>query len=284
MSLMNLGDISKPASALIEKISAAVGGLLAPWQIKRVARAEAAAELIKAEAGIEIDGLRNRAIQRLIVEEASRQENIEQIAAQAIPMLDEKADPTSMDDDWISNFFEKARRVSSDDMQTIWSRILAGEANAPGSFSRRTVNYLDDLDRRDAHLFQALCGFGWHIGTFRPLVFDEEAEIYNTRGITFASLKHLAGIGLLDFNSISAFSQRGVPELLVVSYQGRELALVFEGGAKKRSLNIGKVLLTQVGQELSSVCSPEVVDGFFEYVQKRWEPHIVGSGDPGPGE
>jgi len=40
-SLINLGDLSKPATVLIEKISAAVGALYEPRHIKRVAQAEA---------------------------------------------------------------------------------------------------------------------------------------------------------------------------------------------------------------------------------------------------
>lgn len=30
-------------------------------------------------------------------------------------------------------------------MQTLWARILAGEANAPGKFSKRTVNLVGSL-------------------------------------------------------------------------------------------------------------------------------------------
>jgi hypothetical protein len=47
-SIINLGDISKPAVVLIEKISDAVGGYFKPHQIRQLARAEADAEKIKA--------------------------------------------------------------------------------------------------------------------------------------------------------------------------------------------------------------------------------------------
>lgn len=50
--IMNIGELSKPATILIEKVSDAVGGLLKPWQIRRVAKAEADAEKIKALAEI----------------------------------------------------------------------------------------------------------------------------------------------------------------------------------------------------------------------------------------
>jgi hypothetical protein len=40
-SIINLGELAKPATVLVEKIADAVGGLARPWQIKRVAEAEA---------------------------------------------------------------------------------------------------------------------------------------------------------------------------------------------------------------------------------------------------
>ncbi|HLL76618.1 MAG TPA: hypothetical protein VK421_15295 [Pyrinomonadaceae bacterium] len=45
-SIVNLGDLTKPATVLIEKISDAVGGVFRPYQIKRLAHAEAEAEKI----------------------------------------------------------------------------------------------------------------------------------------------------------------------------------------------------------------------------------------------
>ena len=62
--MINLGDISKPADTLIKKVSNAVGGIFAPYQIKRVAKAEAEAALTRAEAEIHITDLHRRAIHR----------------------------------------------------------------------------------------------------------------------------------------------------------------------------------------------------------------------------
>ncbi len=63
-SLVNLGELSKPATVLIEKTSKAVGTLYEPVQIKRVAKAEAEATIIKAEYEIEITDLHRRAASR----------------------------------------------------------------------------------------------------------------------------------------------------------------------------------------------------------------------------
>ena len=183
ISLVNIGTLSKPADTLIRKISDAVGGIFAPYQITRVAKAEAKADLIKAESEIQITELHRRAIHRFVEEEAKRQGNIENITSKALPQLDDISDPSQVEDDWITNFFDKCRIVSDNEMQNLWSRVLSGEANVPGTYSKRTVNFLSDLDKVDAKLFSELCGFGWKIGNVVPLVFDVQDDIYNKKGI-----------------------------------------------------------------------------------------------------
>ncbi|HEY6120066.1 MAG TPA: hypothetical protein VIV66_08915 [Pyrinomonadaceae bacterium] len=43
-SLINIGELSRPATMLVEKTSDAVSGIFKPYQIVRVAKAEAQAE------------------------------------------------------------------------------------------------------------------------------------------------------------------------------------------------------------------------------------------------
>jgi len=187
-SLVNLGDISKPATVLIEKISDAIGGYFKPYQIKRVAKAEAEAEIIKAQAQIEVTDLQRRALVRFVAEEARKQDNMEKITQKALPQLQESSNPRDVEDDWIANFFDKCRIVSDEEMQSLWAKVLSGEANSPGTYSKRTVNFLASLDKTDAQLFTSLCGFGLLLGDVAPLIFDVQQPIYNNQGINFDTL------------------------------------------------------------------------------------------------
>jgi len=274
ISLVNLGNLSKPADTLVKKVSSAVGGLFEPWQIKRVAKAEAEASLIKAKAEIEITDLHRRAIRRFVEEEATRQKNMEEITKKALPQLESDSDPSKMENDWITNFFDKSRIVSDKDMQDLWARILAGEANSPGTYSKRTVNFLGDLDKRDALLFLALCRFGWFVVKFTPLIFDVQAQIYNDAGLNFESITHLDSIGLIRFDNLSGYKRTGLPKSFKVSYCGQPLNLTMEK-EKDNDLSLGKVLLTQVGLELALVCQAPGVDGFVDYVKDRWSKYLT---------
>ena len=79
-SIVNFGDLSKPATVLIEKVSNAVGVLYEPRRIKKKAEAEAEAEKIKALASIELSDIQQRAIDRMVQQEGRKQENIEAIS------------------------------------------------------------------------------------------------------------------------------------------------------------------------------------------------------------
>ena len=275
--------LSKHASTLIEKVSDAVGGLCAPWQIKRVrkseAKGEAAAALIKATSDIETTDLHQRAVRRSILEEAQQQKNMEAILTKAVPQLNEKAKPESMENDWIVNFFDKSRIVSDDEMQRLWSRLLAGEANAPGTYSKRTVNFISDLDKDEANLFTQFCGFVAQTimdsGFLEPLplVFDDGAKIYETQGIDFMGLQHLDSIGLIKFESSTGLHLKDLPKRVVFSYGGRPLVLVMEKDTNN-TLEIGKTLLTRIGKELFPICGSKPLEGFLEYVKDHWKQYL----------
>jgi hypothetical protein len=269
-SLINLGDISKPATVLIEKISDAIGGIFQPMQMKRLAKAEVESDIIRTKGDIEVSDIQRRAMHRFVTEEAKKQANIESITEQAIPQLKDKSTPENMDDDWISNFFERSRIVSNKDMQALWSKVLAGEANTPGSFSKRTVNFLASLDKKDALLFKNLCGFVFNMGDIVPVIFDVTAPIYANAGIDFPSLNHLDTIGLIKFDSLAGFSVGASKRRFVFAYYGTPVSL--EVSPEQGSMfSVGKVLLTQVGRQLVSVCESEPVAGFLDFAIEEWK-------------
>ena len=279
--LVNLGDLTKPATVFIEKISNAIGTLYEPRKIKNVAEAEAEAAKIKAQSEaevakieaqseIEVTNLQRRAMQRVIAEEARNQQNMEQIIEKAVPQLNEDANPSEMDNDWIANFFDKSRLISDSEMQMLWSKILAGEANSPGNFSKRTVNFIAELEKSEADLFTRLCSFGWSFGgSFHPLVFDENAEIYNRYGINFEVLSHLDSIGLVQFNPTVGYKQKNLRRKGNVFYHDRLLHLEMSQDNDSNEIHIGKVILTGIGEQLVPICGSQPVDGFYDYVKHQ---------------
>ena len=272
---MNLGDLSKPAVALIEKASEAVGGLFLPWQTRRVAKADADAALTKEQSKIEITDLHRQAMWRRLEEDLQHQQNMVSILEKAVIQLSEDANPSSIERDWLVNFFFKSRIVSDGEMQELWARILAGEANTPGTYSKRTVNLLEDLDKVDAQFFMNLCRFVWKLTTFYPVIINRGLEIYKNHGIDFECLTHLESIGLIK-SDLGLFSNGYAsiqPKNLVASYYGRHLALEMPNDTDNK-LRVGRVLLTRVAQELAPICLSTPVEGFYEYIKDQWKEYL----------
>ena len=268
-SLINIGELSKPATVLVQKISDAIGAFLEPWQILRVARAEAEADKMKALAQIEITELQRRALERWIAEEAKKQDNMESIIEKALPQVEDGSKPQDVNDDWIANFFDKCRLISDEDMQTLWAKVLAGEANSPGKYSKRTVSFLASLDKADADLFTTLCGFAWLSEEVMPLIYDVDAPIYAERGITFDTLQHMDDIGFVSFDPLLDARSTHLPKNVRLLYHDTPINIEFPKD-EGNSLNRGKVLLSKIGQELASMCGSESVPGFLDYIVERW--------------
>ena len=260
--------ISEPATVLIQKIADAVGGYFKPYQIRRVAKAEAEAEIIKEQAQIKITSLQRRALARFVSEEAKKQDNIESITEKAIPQLNDSSNPQNMEDDWITNFFDKCRIVSDEEMQLLWAKVLAGEANSPGTYSKRTVNSLGSLDKRDAQLFTNLCSFVVIIEEATPLIYDAQASIYNDRQINFETLTHLDDIGLISFAPVAGYIRTELPQHVDIYYYGTALKVECKN-PKNNEIKIGNVLFTNVGKQLMRICSSKPIDGFLDYVIGR---------------
>lgn len=263
-----IAAITKPVNTLIERLSDAVGVVYEPTRIRRKARAEADALAITTQAEIASSELQHRALVRLAQEEAKKQENIESILDDAMPKIEETAKPEEVDVDWFANFFEKAQTVSNDEVQKHWSDLIAGEINAPGSYSKRTVNLLHSLDRTDAEAFELLCRFVWYVNEPIPLIFDHTAEMYTKNGLTFSTLQHLSSLDLIHFNSIGGFQLQKLKGNNIVSYCSNPLQLSF--GDEAQNLEIGKVRFTQVGTELFRLTNAKEVPEFFKFVSEKW--------------
>jgi hypothetical protein len=189
VSTFNIGDLAKPVEKLIEVIERGIGGVLRPWQIVRVARAEAEASKIRALAEREVAAfpalpaapgdastpvieaelvpegqeepipLMRRAETRLLYREGQRQLNLENIARAAHQNIGDEVSDEPVDDDWVTRFFEYAKDVSAREMQELWGRILAGEVRRPGAFSLRCLDTVRSLSRREAEMFRTICTY-----------------------------------------------------------------------------------------------------------------------------
>lgn len=267
--LDDIGKLSEPATRLIEKVSDGIGGLCRPFQTRHMAKAKRDAAIIAAEGQIAITEMQRQAVLRFVGEQGRHQENMTSIIARAIPQLEDSSSPEDVENDWIASFFAKGRYVSNEQMQSLWAKVLAGEANSPGTFSRRTVNLLESFDQEDAQLFTAVCRCTCLLdGDPEPFIYSYAKALYKDVVISYATMMHLDNIGLIHF-SADGFRREGLPKEVQIYYCGARLRLEFREQVEN-DISVGQVLLTEAGRQLYGICEAEAVDGFLDYVIGKW--------------
>lgn len=267
MGLLAAAVAGNPASVFIQRISDALEGGLKPWQIRRVAAAEADVAHLKAISELTIAALQDtalleRASVRVAAEEMRDQRNIEAAIFKALPNLHDGARPEELDDDWLVNFFDKCRLISNEEMQRLWAQVLAGEANEPGSFSSRTVNFLSSLSRKEAQSFRTLCCYNWRgpEGAIYPIIFQRGDTM--PVPLLHEELIHLQNIGLVTYH-YGGFRTGGLTlptDRVRLTYHDVEIEVEHrksdQDAYSTPSIYLGGVTLTQVGTELASICDP----------------------------
>lgn len=150
----------------INTIKPAIGEFYKPFGIKREARAEVEAELIKGIGAIENEAIfavkreeiesaiELRAYERHRLTENERQKNLEDILSIAFEKLPEKGSDEPVDIDWFTRFRITAQDVSNAEMKDLWAKILAGEVAQPNSYSLRTLEVVKNLSKEDAEIFR----------------------------------------------------------------------------------------------------------------------------------
>lgn len=160
-------------------VGAIAGPMLAPWQARReadalritaggeadalriiaAAQAEARETLVSATSSIqgEID-IAETVSQRIQFQEEKRHRNIGSVIRQTAQLLGDNEVPgQEPDHDWTARFFNYIQDISSEEMQLLWAKVLAGQIERPGSVSIKALSILRNLDQTVAQLFQTLC-------------------------------------------------------------------------------------------------------------------------------
>ncbi len=286
-------------------IGAVAGPMLATWRARReaaalqitaqgqadslriiaAAQAEARDALVSTASDVRGDiDIAETVSQRIQFQEEKRHRNIGSVVGRAAEELGDKEVPDQEPDhDWTARFFNYIQDVSSEEMQSLWAKVLAGEVERPGSISVRSLSILRNLDRADAELFQ----------TFRSccvtLIFGNKTEPLGVHDLgTYAGGNSLETFGL-GYDKLNDLNEHG---LIISQYQSRRdmhlsvgmaetdvgavirVPFEFQGRywvfapSEPRTLDdeleFSGIFLTKSGKELASVIEPKPMSAYQE--------------------
>ena len=126
-----------------------------PARIRRGADAQAEASKTLTKAEIETEQIKSDARYRMEVVEMRRQRNLSAITKALV--LENGGRLEIEDKDWLADFVESAKDTGSPTIQEIWAKLLAGEVEEQGSYSKRTLHMVKSLSQSEAVLIKDAC-------------------------------------------------------------------------------------------------------------------------------
>ncbi|MDE0203531.1 MAG: DUF2806 domain-containing protein, partial [Rhodospirillaceae bacterium] len=164
--------------------------------------------------------------------------------------------------------------MSSEEMQALWSRVLAGQVRKPGTTSIRTLGILKDVDVTTARLFSRFCSAAVYLMGHEGDIFDARVPSLGGNAgqnsiaefdLGFGQLNRLNEHGLIisDYDSYNTYVVVSEPD------RDRELELYHQGvpwdwvlaeqNVKERTVKLHGVAMTVAGSELSRVVTPQPI-------------------------
>ncbi len=265
-------------------VGAIAGPMLAPWRATREANARLASARINAEAkrieaeteaetsvtiakarqeareylvapNAEIHGTaeftREDIVQRIQFQEHKRLMNVRSVVGHAADELGERevADHEP-DPDWTARFFDCVQDVSSEDMQKLWARVLAGEVESPGRTSLRTLDSLKNLTKRDAEMFMGIC----QLVMGGSIVFYHDS-VKGLSALAFNNLLHLQDCNLIYYQPNLVSTRQWEEDNCIVLNHQNDALLVTSNDTPNGPLEIPAIRLTASGAELARLSS-----------------------------
>ena len=285
-------------------------GRATSMQIIAAAQAEVRSKLISPQAALQGEVTIGELIaQRVQFQEEKRQANIGSVFARAAQELgDREVQDHEVDHDWTARFFNDLQDVSSEEMQQLWAKILAGEVERPGNTSIKTLGILKNLDKPTANLFRQFCsicvsirpdGVNFNDARVPFLGGYSEGNALRDYGFEFGKLNVLSEHALINpeyntWHDYRASTGLNLPQVQAlvhfpICFQGKYWILVPTGApAERKEFKLFGVALTRSGQEISRVVDLEPAQQYTlhltEHFKKKnlqmvevptWEPCVA---------
>lgn len=124
---------------------------------------------------------------------------LEYLQNEPLSAAESNSGPEALSNEFIDRFERYAEDASTDDLRERWGRVLAGEIRKPGTFNRKVLRAVDELDSKTAMLFESLAHASETTCIFKILInelsYQNKMNLFSS-GITLdSSDKHIQYFG-----------------------------------------------------------------------------------------
>lgn len=283
-SLVEISDVfglSKPVQKLIDSVSNAVGEVWEPKKRKLLAKARADEIRVVSDAisenidlpikyesdAVTIDTtdfseLQKRTATRLYYQELKKQQHIDNVVEVAYDLLssEDEVSDDPVDLDWITRFMNSVEDISSEQMQRLWGKLLAGEIKKPNTFSLRTLEKIKNLTTEEAQLFERVSHYAIHVEEL--FVLPVVGDLLKLYMIDHLDLVKLNECGLVSTESLTLSLGLNLENQFGIIYG--DLFGIFRADVSEiQKLKIVFYPITESGAQLLSLFDQKPNDHYF---------------------
>lgn len=240
----------------------------------------------------------------VVFDKLVRQRRIDELTMDALRHVGENADTQDKDaaeptesaesttDSWFHTFYEQASIVDEENVREAFMRILAGEMQAPGSFSARTLKVMSAVSQSTARHFRRAASVSIQLSPNRKHIMDARIPAIGGQlgqnclqddGLTYDVLIDLTENGLLhpDYNSYHPYGPLGVPfnaqspqahlfQIPIIHQGGRWHLIPNTDTKAAKPIEVHGAKLTSCGVELLKIVDIDHLPDFTEKLARHF--------------
>jgi len=225
-----------------------------------------------------------------IIRERVNIDQVSEIAADELksePLASGEPEAPPISEDWLNAFESEAAEMSSEQMQRLFGKILAGEIRRPTSYSIKTLKLMAQVDNRATALFSRLCSLSisWRVPNLNIII---DARVVSMGASAEANSLQAYGLG---FDALNILQEYGLIIPAFTSYMDYRAAIVREGKVSlpiiyqnsqwglstavppslANPFNVIGVAFSQSGKELLSIVDINPNEQYTEALHKFFE-------------
>ena len=194
------------------------------------------------------DPMIEEALKALTIDELKKRQGRERVMEIAFGELGGEKETEDavkdIDADWVQFFKARIDELATDDARILYGKILAGEIKQPGSFSRKSINILAEMNAEVGQLFETLCNV-----SSTP---NSQSIRVLSLGLGNAAMNSLSVFGL-DFDNLNKLNEAG----LIIAGYNSSTNMVSEAFGEEFEMGGRKFILDVTAEKKQELADPE---------------------------
>ena len=176
----------------------------------------------------------------------------------------QQASDEAVDTDWLFRWRDYAGSVSSEELQGLWGRLLAGEVKSPGSFSYRALELLRNLSVEEANRIERLSRF-----VITDFIARNQSDILKSEGVHFQELLDMQDLGIIagvESLGLTRTLNSVVEDRFVLPLCSHGRVLLLRDDDPKKQVKIKVYVVTAIGKQILRLGKFSPHDGYLRAV------------------